>query len=619
MDPISLSIIVLAHWLLNQPVAPGEDSYLVFTVFNPTQTYLFNATIYMNTSVVKPIYYMNITNNYCQIPVIPPGGNGSCIIYVQVDPHLSMGIYQVPITVNYTEVNITSSIKPLIVYQTVSIPVTTIVTTTLYNGETVVTGVKTVPVSIEIPEVMGSIPSISASKSSKSVNTNVSIPILGYLGLEASAIIGTPDNVIQALPGSYVPLTIYLMNYGNTPALNVSVTLISLPPQLIPINTTQHLPALPPGQPIPVTFYVYVPKYLQQGNYTVKLRVDYFTGDDDMISATLTIPQRPIIYIQSIATNPPEIFQSYPMAQLILSIVNIGSGIAYDAKLYINSTDITPLISNPLILGAIPPGNPIQLTIPINLPSNSGNYTINITVDYDGGSSSRNYILNLRPRANLAVVSINYPQPPALSLSNLGALLSTITSPTLTPGASKVPITITIINEGPIEAKNVMVTISSGKIIQPHVSSSNPLSALTASQAFIGDLKPGQEINVTFLVDVDSSAVPGTYPLILVFMWNQTGSLYPLTESVTTYVTVKPAPNALLWIVLILIIIVIVIGIIASIRRRRGGYANSNNNSNNRGYQGGVNVQSASKYQGRLVMMEFMCSDNDKCVEVELV
>jgi hypothetical protein len=530
-----------------------------------------------------------------------------------------MGIYQVPITVNYTEVNITSSIKPLIVYQTVSIPVTTIVTTTLYNGETVVTGVKTVPVSIEIPEVMGSIPSISASKSSKSVNTNVSIPILGYLGLEASAIIGTPDNVIQALPGSYVPLTIYLMNYGNTPALNVSVTLISLPPQLIPINTTQHLPALPPGQPIPVTFYVYVPKYLQQGNYTVRLRVDYFTGDDDVISATLTMPQKPIIYIQSIATNPPEIFQSYPMAQLILSIVNIGSGIAYDAKLYINSTDITPLISNPLILGAIPPGNPIQLTIPINLPSNSGNYTINITVDYDGGSSSRNYILNLRPRANLAVVSINYPQPPALSLSNLGALLSTITSPTLTPGASKVPITITIINEGPIEAKNVMVTISSGKIIQPHVSSSNPLSALTASQAFIGDLKPGQEINVTFLVDVDSSAVPGTYPLILVFMWNQTGSLYPLTESVTTYVTVKPAPNALLWIVLILIIIVIVIGIIASIRRRRGGYANSNNNSNNRGYQGGVNVQSASKYQGRLVMMEFMCSDNDKCVEVELV
>ncbi|MFP3316116.1 MAG: S-layer protein, partial [Caldivirga sp.] len=110
MDPISLSIIVLAHWLLNQPVAPGEDSYLVFTVFNPTQTYLFNVTIYMNTSLIKPIYYVNSSMNYCQIPVVPPEGNSSCIVYVQVDPSVSMGIYQVPITVNYTEVNITTSV-----------------------------------------------------------------------------------------------------------------------------------------------------------------------------------------------------------------------------------------------------------------------------------------------------------------------------------------------------------------------------------------------------------------------------------------------------------------------------------------------------------------------------
>jgi len=162
------------------------------------------------------------------------------------------------------------------------------------------------------------------------------------------------------------------------------------------------------------------------------------------------------------------------------------------------------LVSNPLILGAIPPGQPVQLTVPISLPDLPGNYTVNVTIVYNGGESMRSYLLDIRPKANLAVVSVNYPQPPNPSLSNLGALLSTITSPTLSPGASKVPITITIINEGPVEAKNVMVTISTGQVIQPHVSSSNPLSALTASQAFIGDLRPGQEINVTFLVDVDN-------------------------------------------------------------------------------------------------------------------
>ncbi|WP_243669201.1 hypothetical protein [Vulcanisaeta sp. JCM 16161] len=250
--------------------------------------------------------------------------------------------------------------------------------------------------------------------------------------------------------------------------------------------------------------------------------------------------------------------------------------------------------------------------MPISLPSGPGNYTMSVTVAYDGGSTTRYYVLNVRPRANLVIVSVSYPQPPSLSLSNLGALLSTITSPTLSPGESKVPITITIMNEGPVEAKNIMVTISTGQVIQPHVSSSNPLSALTASQAFIGDLKPGQEINVTFLVDVDSNARPGNYPLVLTFIWNQTGSLYPLTESVTTYVTVKPAPNVLLWIVLILIIIVIAIGIVAAIRRRRLG-------GNNRGLQASNAGQGPGNYQGRLVSYEVLCGGDDGCVEVELV
>lgn len=621
MDPISLSIIVLAHWLLNQPVAPGEDSYLVFTVFNPTQAYLFNMTIAINSSLITPIYYVNSSSNYCQIPVVPPEGNSSCIVYVQVNPDTPMGIYEVPITVNYTEVNITTTVKPpLITYQTISIPVTTLVTTMLYDNTPIITGgVKTVPVTIQIPTVMGSIPSISTSQSSESVSTNVSVPILGYIGFEATAMIGTPDNVVQALPNSYVPpLTIYLTNYGNTPVYNVTVTLLSAPSQLRLVNMTQHLPALPPGQPVPLTFYAYVPDYLLQGNYTLELWVDYFTGDDDVINATLIVPQEPIVYIQSVATNPPEVFQSYPMAQLMLSIVNIGSGIAYDAMLYINSTGVSPpLISMPLILGAIPPGQPIQLTIPpISLPSDPGNYTVNVTVAYDGGSTTRYYQLNVRPRANLAVVSVSYPQPPNPSLSNLNALLSTISSSTLSPGASKVPITITIMNEGSVEAKNVMVTISTGQVIQPHVSSSNPLSALTASQAFIGDLKPGQEINVTFLVDVDSNARPGNYPVVLTFVWNQTGSLYPLAESVTTYVTVRSAPNVLLWIVFILIVVVLVIGVIAAIRRRRMG-GNNNGSRVSPTNSGGAGGQ--TNYQGRFVNYEVMCGGDDRCIEVELV
>ncbi|MCG2867572.1 MAG: S-layer protein, partial [Vulcanisaeta sp.] len=82
--------------------------------------------------------------------------------------------------------------------------------------------------------------------------------------------------------------------------------------------------------------------------------------------------------------------------------------------------------------------------------------------------------------------------------------------------------------------------------------------------------------------------------------------------SVTTYVTVKPAPNVLLWIVFLLIIIVIIIGVIAAVRRHRGYGV-----SNNRGAVGGFST--GGSYQGRLVSFELLCSGDGRCVEVELI
>ncbi|WP_069807694.1 COG1361 S-layer family protein [Vulcanisaeta thermophila] len=611
MDPISLSIIVLAHWLLNQPVVPGEDSYLVFTVFNPTQAYYFNMTITINSSLIKPVYYVNSTSNYCEIPVVPPEGNSSCVVYVEVDPSASLGIYTVPITVNYTEVNVTVTERPMIGYESISVPVTTLVTTTLQNGVPVVTGVKTETFTISIPTVLGATPSVSTSKSSVSVSTNVMVPVLGYVGFSAMAFFGTPNDVVQPLPGNYLPLTIYVTNYGNTPVTNVTVTLESLPDGMYAVNNTAHLPGLLPGEPTPVTFYVYVPNYIPQGNYTLVLGIDYFGGVDTVVDAPLIVSQRPTVYVQSVATNPPEVFEGYSMAELVLSIINVGSGVAYNASLYVTSSaGNISLVSMPIILGAIPTGQPIQLTVPISAPGVAGNYSVYITVDFDGGSSSRVYTLYVRPKADIIVTGVTYPQPPSLSLNDLWALFSSITNPGLSPGASKVPITITLENVGDVEAQNVVVHMSTSQVIQPHVSSNNPLSALTASEVFIGDLKPGQPINVTFLVDVDSNAPPGTYPLVLTLVWNQTGSLYPLTESITTYVTIKPAPNVLLLIVVVLIIVVIVIGAVAAIRRRRMGGNNT------------VVRNAHSPAPGRLVdytVGYYTCEGDGECYEVELV
>jgi len=136
-----------------------------------------------------------------------------------------------------------------------------------------------------------------------------------------------------------------------------------------------------------------------------------------------------------------------------------------------------------------------------------------------------------------------------------------------------VPITFTIINRGNVSADNLVVTLSSSQVIQPHVSSNNPLSALTASRIFVGDLKPGQSVNITFVVDVDSSTIPGRYPLILSMIWNQSGSIYPLTDSAIVYVYVGNSQNPIIYVIAALIVAVAIIGAIAGIRRRRRGVA----------------------------------------------
>ncbi len=63
---------------------------------------------------------------------------------------------------------------------------------------------------------------------------------------------------------------------------------------------------------------------------------------------------------------------------------------------------------------------------------------------------------------------------------------------------------------------------------------------LTASEAYIGDLKPGQEVNITYIVDVSGGASVGNYTLTVTFIWNQTGALFPFVQNDNFRVQVSP-------------------------------------------------------------------------------
>ena len=133
---------------------------------------------------------------------------------------------------------------------------------------------------------------------------------------------------------------------------------------------------------------------------------------------------------------------------------------------------------------------------------------------------------------------------------------------------------MTIKNEGNVTAKNLILTLGPNNYIYPYVSSSNPLMGLTASRYFVGNLAPGQEVNVTFIVDV-SNVPPGSYPISLIAVWNQTQSIYPFESSITVNVPVQPTLGQLLleppyvYGVIAAIILVIVLLTLAGMRRKK--------------------------------------------------
>ncbi|MEM0016104.1 MAG: hypothetical protein QXE59_03585, partial [Saccharolobus sp.] len=260
----------------------------------------------------------------------------------------------------------------------------------------------------------------------------------------------------------------------------------------------------------------------------------------------------------NVVTIPPQAFPSYYDVRLLAILTNYGSGIAENANISIQSP-FEVVSSTSIHLGALPPGVPINATFLLNIPNSTipKVYFVNFTITYDGGSETYHYPLTIYPKANLIVAGVYYP--------------------TLNSGYTSVPITILLKNTGNATAKNVIVRLGTSNVIYPHVSSSNPLQALTASEVFIGDIQPGQITNVTFVVDVSSGASPGTYPLAIALVWNQTGALFPFEQSDTFYVTISQpfyvklfeSPIGIALIVIIVIIIIVAIVVFLRVRHKR--------------------------------------------------
>jgi len=562
------SVGVFSVWgSLSDPIVvmPGQQNVpLTLVVKNLGTTTLYNVTVYVLKNDV-----ITLSQNPVSIGVVPAGQYNYQTVTASVNSSLQPGVYDVPVRVVFNGnlgINATMQVSvvgyatidseafwgspsnpiqaaPGVTYYPLTIVLTNAGTATLTNvtiqfyNTSLITfyqpsaNVGTLPpgtpfqltvvasVSPSAPQGVISVPITLTYFNGVSKTVLLRVPITGYQGLQVQAFWGTTSSPMAASPGETdVPLTFVIRNLGTVAMSNVTITLRSVEYPFEFSQTVLGLGAIPAGLYSEATVTASVFPNATPGTYYIQLNVSSYGH-----VTTLEVPVT--VYGPSLAVNlvtyPPQIFQGYEYAQLTLIVTNYGQGMAYNASVAVN-TPLEVVGQKVINLGAIPPGRPVNVTFLITVPNDTrpGTYPVQFTVKYDGGEYSSTFNVTIEPEAQLRVVGV------------YGSL---------TGGASGVPLTIEIENVGNVTAKNLILTLGPNNYIYPHVSSTNPLMGLTASKFFAGDLKPGQAINVTFIVDTASDIPAGKVPVALIAVWNQTGSLYPFEQSMTIYVQVSPS------------------------------------------------------------------------------
>ncbi len=129
-------------------------------------------------------------------------------------------------------------------------------------------------------------------------------------------------------------------------------------------------------------------------------------------------------------------------------------------------------------------------------------------------------------------------------------------------GATDVPISFRITNTGTSAASQVQVSLESSYPITP-----------VSGTAYIANISAGGSANITYMISVDNSGVPGNYPVMLTEQWKQpngaTNQQYSGSNNYYVPVASSSGTGGLEEDVVIIVVIVAVVAIV--MRRRMAG------------------------------------------------
>jgi len=332
--------------------------------------------------------------------------------------------------------------------------------------------------------------------------------VVGYSVIPITIyVIGKPSISVSASVNSITPgqpflLTLNLQNNGYDNAKNITVNIFSTN-NFKPVGTSSiTIGRLPIGASLSIPITMLANTSIENSTYTIPISLKYYSESGNVYFANTSISinsivAEPDISVSLLGSMPPTLYSGYNQS-IQFVIANSGNGIARN----ITVTVLTGRNIN--ILSSVR-----KFFIPALLPGSSINEGIFVSANYTA-STNANLIINVTYYSSNFKQNFSKVFNKTIYIMPSAQFQVTGVETQAYPGATNVPVTLTIKNVGNEVAKEVQVSFQSIYPITP-----------IDSNAYIEKLLPGEEVNVTFVINVDLNGYPGNYPITIFETWKQ--------------------------------------------------------------------------------------------------
>lgn len=356
--------------------------------------------------------------------------------------------------------------------------------------------------------------------------------VIGMVGFANAAVTSNANGALSitnlnispqpVVSGDNVTVTFNLYNSYSASLTNADMALTASNPIINVSPSYSYItPAIGEGMfdgfINPFKFKLHIPSTLQQGIYVINVTVTYQTTQDGVdVAGTSVMPI--FIYVNG---NPGISVNVAPQGNITpgmpfnadITLVNHGSGTAYNTTLYIDTAnDFTPVGEQSISFGNLAPGQ-ASSTASIETVQNisAGVHYMDFNLSYTT-SFGKNITTHVSSPINIVV---NRP--------NIQVSLSGANPPELYSGSNQT-VTLLVQNTGTGTAKDVSLHLIGNNYVFP--SSSD-------TYLFIGSIAPGQSTTETATINAnDTPHNSSALPVFVEYYSSNYNSAYNSTEDV---------------------------------------------------------------------------------------